>query len=456
MNLKKGSYWLKSGAYTFMERFSIQLFRFGSFYLLVRGLSKEHFGIWTIFLILSALIEVMRVGLVQNALVKFLSVAENTRVQGRINTASITLNIVITIFSAIILFIMAQLQYIFWDVTLLDELIYIYILTTFALVPFYQFNFIQQANLDFKGIFYSNVVRQGLFFLYVFFCFLAPEYPFRLIHIAAAQTICAIIASFVSYFMSRKYLFFSPRLDLRWLKWLFGYGKYVVGTNLGSMFIKTIDQLMLGIMISPIAVAIYSTAIKITNLVEVPTQSIAAIVFPQSARKIEQEGKESIKHLYEKSVGVILAIIIPGIIFVLFFAKPILKLVAGDSYLEAAPILQITMVYGLFVPFARQFGTMMDAMGKPKINFAIVMFSALLNIFFSYFFIMEWGILGAAYGTLLTYFIVFIANQIILYRELKVQPLNALVYAHKVYRNGFSLLLQKFLSFARSYQRSEK
>ncbi|MEZ4851788.1 MAG: hypothetical protein R3B93_24880 [Bacteroidia bacterium] len=109
MKLNKGSYWLKSGAYTFMERFSLQLFRFGSFYFLVRGLSREHFGIWTIFLILSTLIEVARAGLVQNALVKFLSVAENTRVQGRINTASLTLNIVLTLISSLILFVMAQI-----------------------------------------------------------------------------------------------------------------------------------------------------------------------------------------------------------------------------------------------------------------------------------------------------------------------------------------------------------
>ncbi|MCB0842906.1 MAG: flippase [Bacteroidetes bacterium] len=447
MKLNKGSYWLKSGAYTFMERFSLQLFRFGSFYFLVRGLSREHFGIWTIFLILSTLIEVARAGLVQNALVKFLSVAENTRVQGRINTASLTLNIVLTLISSLILFVMAQIQHVFWDVTLLDELIYVYILTTFALIPFYQFNFIQQANLDFKGIFYSNVVRQGLFFAYVLICFLIPNYPFRLIHLAAAQTVGAIAGSLVAYFMSRKYLFFSPRLDRRWLKWLLGYGKYVVGTNLGSMFIKTIDQLMLGVMVSPIAVAIYGTAIKITNLVEVPTQSIAAIVFPQSARRIENEGRESVKRLYEKSVGVILALIIPGIIFVLFFPEMILKIVAGESYVDAAPILRITMLYGLFVPFARQFGTMLDAMGKPKVNFAIVMLSALLNILFNYIFISRWGLIGAAYGTLITYLIVFIINQIILFQELRVQPFNTLYYAYKVYRNGFALLIKKLKDF---------
>ncbi|MEZ4847758.1 MAG: hypothetical protein R3B93_03850 [Bacteroidia bacterium] len=67
--------------------------------------------------------------------------------------------------------------------------------------------------------------------------------------------------------------------------------------------------------------AIYGTAIKITNLVEVPTQSIAAIVFPQSARRIENEGRESVKRLYEKSVGVILALIIPELFLSCFSWK---------------------------------------------------------------------------------------------------------------------------------------
>ena len=169
----------------------------------------------------------------------------------------------------------------------------------------------------------------------------------------------------------------------------------MVGTNLGSMFIKSIDQLMLGAMISPAAVAIYATAIKITNLVEVPTQSIAAIVFPKSAQKIEEkDGKESVRKLYEKSVGIILALIIPGIIFVLLFPKWVIWVVAGDQYMDAAPVLQITMLYGLFVPFARQFGTMLDSMGKPHINFIVVMGSALLNVVFNYVFITQFAIIG--------------------------------------------------------------
>jgi len=443
MKLTRSSYWLKSGAYTFLEKFSLQLFRFGSFYLLVRGLTKEHFGIWTLFLIISALVEVTRIGLVQNALVKYLTATPNERVRGRINTASLILNMLITSISVLMLFALAGTQEYFWDLLLLEELLYLYIFTTIALIPFFQFNFIQQANFDFRGIFWSNFARQGFFFVYVLYCYFNPEYPFKLLHLAAAQIVAALFGSVVAYWLARPYLRFSARLDLNWVRWLFSYGKFVVGTNLGSMFNKSIDQLMLGVMINPVAVAMYGTAVKVTNLVEVPTQSIAAIVFPKSAQQAEAEGTRSVRHLYEKSVGVILALIIPGIVFVVLFPDFVLRFIAGERYLDTRPVLQVTMLYGLFVPFARQFGTMMDAIGKPKLNFYLVLISALLNAVFNYLLIGQFGVIGAAYATLTTFIILFVANQVVLHRELGVRPHFAFLYALKVYRNGFQLMWTK-------------
>ena len=441
----KGSYWLRSGAYTFLEKFLLQLFRFGSFFLLVRGLTRELFGIWTIFLIISAFVETARMGLVQNALVKFLTSTEDPKIKGRINTASLVLNVLITAFSCIILFILAQTSHTIFGVRILDDITYLYIFTTVALIPFFQFNFIQQANMDFRGIFYSNIIRQGLFFVYVLTIFLMPDAHFSLVYLAAVQTIAAAVASLFAIFYGRKYMLFSDNLDFDWLKALFKYGKYVVGTNLGSMLNKSIDQLSLGIMISPMATGLYGAAIKITNLVEVPTQSIAAIVFPQSTKKLETSGKEAVKNLYEKSVGVILALIIPGIIFVLIFPKFVILVVAGSKYIDAVPVLRVTMLFGLFIPYARQFGTMMDTIGKPGINFFLVMLSAVLNLIFNYLFIQYFGLIGAAYATLLTFAVLFVANQFILYRELGVQTLNTLYYAQEVYKNGFQLLRMKAL-----------
>lgn len=428
---KKGAYWLRSGLYSLFEKTSLQIFRFGGFYLLVRGLPKEQYGVWVLFLMVGAFVEVARIGLVQNALMKFLAVNEKS-VHGSINTASLVLNTILTGLSMLALIVLSQVYKLFWpDAFLLDKMLPLYIITTLILIPFFQFNFIQQGNLEFRGTFWSNFAREGLFFAYVVASYFT--WGLDLVQLASFQIIAAILGSFVAYITTAKVFFlFSKKIDWSWVKELFNFGKYVLGTSMSSMIIKSIDTFMLGSIIGTTGVAIYNVGIKISNLVEVPTQAVAAIVFPQSAKRIEEEGKDSVKRLYERSVGGILALIVPLIFFVLVFPELVLRIIAPE-YIEWPHVLQVTVLYGLFIPFARQFGTMLDSIGKPKINFYFVVVGATLNIIFNYFFVHAFGIIGAAYGTLSTYVIIFILNSIVLYKELGVLPQNALAYAPKFY-----------------------
>ncbi|HHS96114.1 MAG TPA: flippase, partial [Phaeodactylibacter sp.] len=221
------------------------------------------------------------------------------------------------------------------------------------------------------------------------------------------------------------------------------YGRFVFGTNLSTMLYKTIDKFMLGGLLSTTAVGMYELAIRITNLIDVPSFSIAAVVFPQSARRSVGGNTEGLKELYEKSVGAILAIVLPFILFVLLFPKIIVLLIAGEKYLDSIPLLRITILYGLFLPYAIQFGTVLDSMGKPKINFYLTLFGTILNIGFNYFFIKLFGVAGAAYGTLCTYCITFLILQFVLHRMLNVNMLNPFRYIFGFYRQAYDIARAK-------------
>lgn len=413
------------------EKFSLQIFRFGGFYMLALEMPQEEYGVWVLFLAINAFVEVARIGLIQNALMKFLASTPKEE-HGSINTASLALNVILTCISMLILLVLSQVYQAFWEAPLLDSMLYLYMMTTTVLIPFFHFNFIQQGNMDFKGTFWSNFAREGLFFLYVAFFFFSHR-DLNLLGMAQFQIVAALLGSVVAFATTRaEFRRFSPKLEIAWVKRLFNYGKYVFGTSMSSMLIKNIDQFMLGSLVSTTGVAVYNVGVKISNLVEVPTQAIAAIVFPQSAARMEEEGKGAVKYLYERSVGIILALIIPTILFVLLFPEWVLSIVA-PKYMNAVPVLQVTMLYGLFIPFARQFGTMLDSIGKPKINFYFVILGAVLNIGFNYGFIKAFGTIGAAYGTLCTYIVIFVLNQVVLYRELGVQPFNAVKHARRFY-----------------------
>jgi len=164
------SYWLVSGLYAFFEKGASYLFGFGSMFMLIRTLDKEDWGVWVLFLTVAALLEVTRMGLIQNALVKSLSAEEATE-HGKINTASLFLNFALTILFAFLLYVSAPFFGDLWNKSIIP-LLHIYAITTLVLTPMYQSNFILQANLSFKGIFLSNIVRQGPFFFFILYLWL--------------------------------------------------------------------------------------------------------------------------------------------------------------------------------------------------------------------------------------------------------------------------------------------
>ena len=439
------SYWIKAGILSFLERFSNLLFGFGSFFLLIRMLSKEDFGVWVIFLTVTTILEVGKIGLLQNALVKFLTTAQGEDYK-KISTASLWLNLLVAIFIAIFLAISAPYFGQLWNAPQLPPLLYIYALTTLSLILFQQSNFTQQANLDFRGIFWSNFVKQGLFFVYVLNLFLIPSWYHSLYQLAIVQAIAAVAGSLTSLWLGRQYLHFSRLLEWDLVNQLFQYGKYVMGTNLSAMLYKTIDKIMLGYLLTPVSVALYEAAVRVNSLVEVPTFSIASIVFPESARRTESSNNEEIATLYEKAVGVTLTLILPAILFVWLFGDWIIWIIAGEKYMDSVPLLRYTILYGFFVAFAIQFGTILDSVGRPRTNFLFTVLGATINIGVNYFMIKLIGVMGAPLGTLITYLITFILMQVALFRFYGVRTYRAFIYMVSFYKLALKTLKDTLIS----------
>jgi len=439
------SYWLISGLYAFFEKGANYLFGFGSVFILYRVLEVSEMGIWVLFLTICAFLEVTRMGLIQNALVKFLS-SEEESLHGEINTASLFLNFLLTAFFACFLYILAPFCGYIFDSPSIIPLLHIYALTTLVLTPMYQSNFILQANLSFKGIFLSNTIRQGPFFLFLLYLYLSGS-AIALIQLAQFQVFTACLGSAIAVYHAWPYLNFARKAKWVWVKKLVDFGKYAVSTNLSIMLYKSMDKMMLGGLISTASVGIYDLAIRITNLMEVPTFSAAAVVFPQSAREMVNNGKAGVKKMYEQSVGAILGLLIPIILFVELFPEIIILIIAGEDYLPAVPLLRLTILFGLFLPFGSQMGTVLESIGKPHINFYCTVFGFVLNVIFNYLFISWLGIMGAAYGTLLTYFITFIITQVILYKILNVRTLNVFKYVWEFYQKGYDLIKTKVINF---------
>jgi len=438
---------VKSGIFSFGQRFSGIFLNFGTFFFMVRMYPKSEFGTWALFMAILAVIEVARAGLIRNGKILYINSTNNADSLRAINTASLSMNCLFSIAVACLLTIFGTQLAQIWSAPTMSELFYYYNFSLLFMTFNAQLEYLLFAKINFRGAFWGTSLRFGTLFLFVATCFFINYRP-PLRILVLIQALGAALSTLVLYFFAKDYLKFSKTLSKEWLSKLFHYGKYTFGTNISSMLNRYIDQAMVGGMLSPVAVAAYSAAIRISTLIETPTRAVASLVFPATAKKIKTEGKESVKEIYEKSVGVILAVTVPAIAFALLFPEFVIRIIAGKAYLNAVPLLQITVFYSLFIPYLRQFGTIMDAIGRPKLNFTFVILNATLNIIFNYIFIKNFGFNGAAYGTLSSYAILFTVNQIVLFKILNVSTLKTLHHALLLYgtlfRRSKKIVLKQF------------
>lgn len=311
-----------------------------------------------------------------------------------------------------------------------------------VLIGFFHFEYFLQSILEFRAIFVANFIRLFILFGYILVYFMMGQNP-SLPELAIIQVVATALASVFSYQMIKgKIPFFNLHLlDIKILKKLFHLGKYTFGTNISSMLIKNTDSWMIGRLISTAGVAIYNPALRISNLVEVPTLAVANLVFPQIGNKMRSAGIEGVQSIYYKSVSMILAVMLPVVLPVYFMADFIIRVIFGAQYMEAVPILQVTIFYTILVPFSRQFGTIMDALHMPKLNFYLSLIMAILNVILNYFLLRSFGVIGAAYGTVISFSVIFLVNQVILYQKFKINTWMVFVELVRWYTVGWSYLL---------------
>ncbi len=420
---------IRSGLYAVGDRVSALVFGFGSLWMLTRMTTVPLFGVWVFFQGFVATVEVARSGLIQNALIRYLTTTD-TAEHGRIYGGAWLLNGVIAVVGSAVLWFAGDALEVWLHYDGLGLLTKIYAVTFLATTPMWQYNYLQQSHLEFRGLFWATVLRYSTMFVLtaaMFFGLYAVDTEALdvLTVLAYGQLVAATLGATISYYYARWFFPEVVTYDWSWAKRLVNYGKYVFGTNLSSMLYKQVDTAMLGALLASASpAAIYGLAIRITSFVDVPTLAVAAIVFPESSRASANGGPEAQARMYERAVAGILSVTLPALVVVGLLPDLLVHIAGGEKYAASIPVLQITVLFSLFIPFGNQFGTLLDASGAPELNFRYVLAGMLLNVVFNYLFISKLGVIGAPLGTLTTYVIMFVLMQMLLRKRFGVSLTN--------------------------------
>lgn len=434
-------YWLTSGVFSLMSNFAMLGFGFVTFLLLVRIMPQDEFGIWVLYLTVTSIAQIMRNGLIQNALVKHLH-GGKTENYSEIVTASFVLHTLTGLVTFLMVAALAGVLAKLWSTPILKPMLYIYGLTMLLETPLQFFQFLFMANLNFVRRFWSIISYNAVLFFIILYLYIFKG-EIQLIALPYYVAFSCLPALIISYFMVKPFLRFKWPIEKKWMSELFHYGKYVIGTSLSSILFNRVDIMMLGYFLNTQLVAIYNVPSRISNYAEVPLGSVAAIVFPQAAMRIKEQGEDAARYLWERSVGVLLAIVIPTAGFIFIFAEWIVIIVAGPEYREATTLMRLFAVLTVMKPFGRQSGTIMDSLGKPKINFQLLILSLAFNIILNWIFIQQFGIMGAIFATMISIAVTTFISIMVLKKMINVKLHHPFIYMMTTYRDVFNKIKNK-------------
>jgi len=228
-----------------------------------------------------------------------------------------------------------------------------------------------------------------------------------LIYFAAVMVVESVILAIglITTYTKQKLNIFNWRTKFDLAKRLLRDSWPLILSGVAISIYMRIDQIMIKEMLDTKAVGNYAVAVRLSEVWYFIPMAITSSVFPAiiNARKISEKlyyGR--LQKLYDLmtwlAIGIALA--------TTFFANDIIRLLFGVQYQDAAGVLRIHIWAGVFVFLGVAVGKWFLNENLQFIAMICTIIGAVLNILLNFTLGRKYGIIGFAYATLISYFIV--------------------------------------------------
>lgn len=206
------------------------------------------------------------------------------------------------------------------------------------------------------------------------------------------------------------------------------YSFVILLAGTASSLLLDIDKSMLPALLSVENVAYYSVAIFMASVVELPGRAMFQIVSPLVAKALHEERRDEVKRLLEQSSWILLWG--GGFIFLM------ISLNASDFYdwiqqPEYKVALQVVFWVGAAKLSSMALGCLNQIISNSewyRYSLYFSLGSAFLAIVLNYYWIQQWGLVGAAYATFTVVLMINILKLALISNRMKLQPLSGIQF----------------------------
>ncbi len=213
---------------------------------------------------------------------------------------------------------------------------------------------------------------------------------------------------------------FRPKFEFCWrkIKELHEFGRWISGINILVFLVTQGDSIIVGKIFGPISLGFYKLASTIANLPSTEiTQVISQVTFPAYAQF--QDDKKRLKKGFKKALLFTFLLSASLTFTIMILIRFFTRIFLGSKWLPIVSITQVLVLAGFVRSIQAIPGPIFQAMGKPQIDtFAqvvriCVFFIAVLLL------IPKSGMMGVAYGVLISIFFTFLFSYYFFFLVLK-------------------------------------
>lgn len=285
-------------------------------------------------------------------------------------------------------------------------------------------DWLNTAMEDFKYITLRTVLFQALALGLMFIFVKRPEDYMRYAIITVLSTSGGNIVNII-YRQKFCKTYFTLKMDLK---------KHIppilklFAMLLSQQIFTNADITMLGLIHGDYEVGLYSTSVKIYNIVNSLMASITWVVMPKLSYAFLQKDYKSINGLLRYSLNFIVTLGFPCVIGMNLLASEIIEVIAGPEYLEATvslKILTVTLAISLIWGFVMNI--ILLPAGFDTVCLKACALAAVFNLFTNLIFIPKFGIVAAAMTTACSQFIGLIVCLPYVDRRIKIENVKGIL-----------------------------
>lgn len=206
------------------------------------------------------------------------------------------------------------------------------------------------------------------------------------------------------------------------LREFLSFGLPTVPGNLSYWIVNSSDRYVIGLLMGIVFVAYYSPSYVLGNIIMMLISPLALLLPASLSENYDNKNVKEVKTILKYSLKYFLALGIPSVFGLSMLSKNILLIlttseIATNGYFVTPYVALGVLFYGMYAIISH----ILVLEKKTKITGTIWIICAILNLVLNIILIPYFGILGAAFGTLISYLIAFILTVYYSFKYMKIR-----------------------------------